>query len=115
MRSSFVIAKQHPFDLPNAAKPDKTVTNFWIIRVADKTVIGPLTKEEFETRRNSLGVPPALQFTKEFPDLAGVKGAPNRALLANAYPAALRASDSAAKRGRSVCVHGAGATHTQTL
>jgi hypothetical protein len=98
--ASFIIAKQHPYDVPSATKPNKTVTNFWIVRVADKTIIGPLSKEEFETRRVAVGVPTALQFTKEFPELAGAKGAPNSALLADAYPAALRASDSAAKRGR---------------
>ena len=68
--TSFIIAKQHPFALPRA-KPDKSTTTFWIIRVADRTVVGPLSEPDFELTRIKLGVPIGLEFKKQFPDLAG--------------------------------------------
>ena len=98
--SSFIIAKQHPFDLPQATQPDKSITSFWIIRVPDRVVIGPLTKGEFEARRAVLGVPAELQVKKEFPELARVPGGPNSALVRDACASALRASFSAPQRGR---------------
>ena len=97
---SFIIAKQHPYDLPQATKPDKSITSYWIVRISDRTVIGPLNKGEFETRRTMLGVPGELQFTKEFPELASIPGGPNSALLTDAYSSPLRAQHGAAKRGR---------------
>jgi hypothetical protein len=68
--TSFIIAKQHPLK-PRASKSDKSTTTFWIIRVADRTVIGPLSEPEFELTRIRLGVPIELEFRKQFPDLAG--------------------------------------------
>jgi hypothetical protein len=67
--TSFIIAKQHPLK-PRASKPDKSTTTFWIIRVADRAVIGPLSEPEFELTRIRLGVPIELEFRKQFPDLA---------------------------------------------
>ena len=82
--ASFIIAKQHPYDLPQATNPDKTVTSYWIVRVSDRAVIGPLSYEEFQARRSTLGVPGELKFTKEFPELASMRGGPNSALLTDA-------------------------------
>jgi hypothetical protein len=70
--TSFIIAKQHPLK-PRASKPDKSTTTFWIIRVADRTVIGPLSEPDFELTRIKLGVPSELEFKKHFPDLAEVR------------------------------------------
>jgi hypothetical protein len=79
---SFIIAKQHPFDEPRTSKPDKTVTNYWIIRVSDRMVIGPLSEADFHAARAKLGVPSDLQFNKVFSDLA--YGGPNPALNTDA-------------------------------
>jgi hypothetical protein len=98
--ASFIIAKQHPFELPQVTQSDKSITSFWIIRISDRAVIGPLAKGEFETRRTVLGVPAELQFKKEFPELARAAGGPNSALVRDAYVSALHASFSAPQRGR---------------
>lgn len=78
--SSFIIAKQHPFAESKVAKPDKTVTNYWIIRVSDRTVFGPLSEGDYRAARTKLGVPVELQFNKVFSNLARMYGLPNHAM-----------------------------------
>ena len=70
----FIIVKQHPEKSPY--QPDKSITNYFIIPLKDKiaeseekNVIGPMTKEEFEKKREELGVPKSLTFTKVFEEL----------------------------------------------
>jgi len=70
----FIIAKQHPFKLPN--NYEKSKTNYFIIPISKKrsiipedNVIGPLTKAEFETNRKNLNIPDSLSFTIIFENL----------------------------------------------
>ena len=69
----FIIAKQHPEDFPEI---DKSITNYFIIplkdkvgRSAEKNVIGPMSKENFERKRVELNIPESLTFTRVFKDL----------------------------------------------
>lgn len=57
----FIIVKQHPRVFGN--EPDKTTTNYFIVKIykkntlwAEKGVIGPLTKKEFEQKRKDLKI-----------------------------------------------------------
>jgi hypothetical protein len=70
---AFIIVKQHP---ENLSQIDKSITNYFIIPIkdklsqsAEKNVIGPLSKVEFETKCRELGVTKDLKFTKVFKDL----------------------------------------------
>ena len=63
----FIIAKQHPSG-PNHSV-DKTVTNFYILRVADGKLAGPVTEPAFDGERKKLGIPEALGFTLVFDKL----------------------------------------------
>ncbi len=58
---SFIILKQHPRDFPN--ETDKAITNYYIIPIKDrvskapeKNFYGPLDSENFEQKRNELGL-----------------------------------------------------------
>ena len=64
---SFIIAKQHPREFPN--EPDRSITNWYIVRTADDTVFGPFDEETFAVKRDELGVPGDLEFTLVFDDL----------------------------------------------
>lgn len=70
----FIILKQHPTE--NGSYPNKSITAYYIIPLKEKVndyivdnKIGPLSKEEFLTKRNKLGVPNYLKFTKTFEEL----------------------------------------------
>ena len=70
----YIIAKQHPRTFPKP--PDKTITNYFILRVKKSMdwrskdgQFGPLTLEQFNGKRNELGIPKDLGFTKVFKDL----------------------------------------------
>ncbi len=70
----FIIIKQHPEK--SAYEPDKSTTNYFIIPLLnkvsksyEKNVIGPMTKMEFEIKRDEIGVENDLNFTKIFEDL----------------------------------------------
>jgi hypothetical protein len=61
--------KQHPDD-------NRKVTNYFIVPVEQhitrenlKDVLGPLTYNQFLTKRHELAIPESLQFTKEYDDL----------------------------------------------
>ncbi|ELR71230.1 hypothetical protein C900_02845 [Fulvivirga imtechensis AK7] len=56
--------------------PDKSIKQYYIIpitepvdEVAEYNRIGPMTKEEFERKREELRVPQSLTFTKVFENL----------------------------------------------
>ena len=62
----FLIAKQHP----NRGKIDRSVTNFYILRVTDGELFGPYTESEYRKVRQWLRLPESLQFTRVFERLA---------------------------------------------
>ena len=62
----FLIAKQHP----NPGRIDRSVTNFYILRVTDGELFGPYTESEFRKARHRLQLPESLQFTRVFERLA---------------------------------------------
>jgi hypothetical protein len=59
-----IVLKQHPSN-EGGREFDRSVTNYFIVE-RDKTVRGPLTKEQFDALSNSLSLPP---FTKVFDEL----------------------------------------------
>lgn len=59
-----IVLKQHP-STEGGRKFDRSVTNYFIV-ARDKTVRGPLTKEQFDALSTSLSLPP---FTKVFDEL----------------------------------------------
>jgi hypothetical protein len=64
--NEFLIAKQHP----NRGKIDRSVTNFYILRVSDGELFGPYTESEYRKARQWLRLPESLQFTRVFERLA---------------------------------------------
>ena len=56
----FIIAKQHPADTQD--HPDKRITNFFILRVSDGALVGPLDESSFEAERIKHGVAKELGF-----------------------------------------------------
>lgn len=64
----YIIVKQHPMG-PGAASPDRSVANWYIIRISDDNVFGPLTEDEFVAKRTELGVPETLAFARVFKEL----------------------------------------------
>jgi len=60
-----IVLKQHPALDAGATRFDRSITSYFIIG-RDKSVRGPLKKEEFEALRTSLSLP---AFTKVFEDL----------------------------------------------
>ena len=62
--SNHIVLKQHP-STESGTKFDRSVTNYFIV-ARDKSVRGPLTKEQFDALNISLSLPP---FTKVFEDL----------------------------------------------
>lgn len=69
---NFIIAKQYPRQL--FQQPDRSITNYYIIDLgkvlgAKGKVYGPMTKVEFQNKRNSLNLPETLTFNIVFKDL----------------------------------------------
>ncbi|WP_040496645.1 DUF3997 domain-containing protein [Fulvivirga imtechensis] len=71
---NYIIVKRHPREWPSM--PDKSIKQYYIIpitepvdEVAEYNRIGPMTKEEFERKREELRVPQSLTFTKVFENL----------------------------------------------
>ena len=58
----FIIVKRHP-------EGDKSITEFYIIRVSDGHEGGPWAEAGFNAERKKLGVPKNLTFTLEFDGL----------------------------------------------
>jgi hypothetical protein len=63
----FIIAKQHPNDASHHM--DKSVTKYYILRVLDGALTGPLDESEFDIQRDKLGVSKSLSFTLVFDNL----------------------------------------------
>lgn len=70
----FIIAKQHPRTFPGP--PDKSITNYYILPFLEgmdwetkNGLIGPLTLEEFNRKRNELEIDDSLTFTYVLEDL----------------------------------------------
>jgi hypothetical protein len=65
--NDWIIAEQHPREFPKP--PDKSKTNFYILRVSDGKLFGPLSAFEFDTQRKENEVPSSLQFSLIFDQL----------------------------------------------
>jgi len=65
--NDFIMVIQHPGD--GFHPPDKSVSNYFILRLKDEKLFGPLAKDQFETQRKALGVPEDLDFKLVFKDL----------------------------------------------
>lgn len=65
----FIIAKRHPMNEPTETAPDKSITEFWIVRTGDGLVMGPLDEHRFEVERARLGVPADVDFSIVYDDL----------------------------------------------
>lgn len=65
--TNFIIAKQHPKDANQHV--DKTVTNYYILRVADGSLTGPLQESAFIEARKRISVPSSLDFSLVFDEL----------------------------------------------
>lgn len=70
----YMIVKQHPRTFPNP--PDKTITNYYILTLkkgmdwrSKNGLIGPLTLEQFNEKRQELNIPDEVTFTKVLKDL----------------------------------------------
>ncbi|MCX6927967.1 MAG: DUF3997 domain-containing protein [Verrucomicrobia bacterium] len=63
----FIIAKQNPAGPSHTV--DKTATHFYILKVSDGSVTGPINESAFGAERTRLGVPEALTFTLVFDSL----------------------------------------------
>lgn len=59
---SHIIAKQHPAG-------NKSITHFYILRVSDGTVTGPMDEKTFTKERDKAGVSADLSFTLPFDSL----------------------------------------------
>lgn len=58
----YIIAKQHP-------DGNKSITHFYILRVSDGTLTGPVDEMRFTMERHKIGVPASLSFTLVFDSL----------------------------------------------
>ena len=65
--NDFIMLMQHPGDA--FGKHDKSVTNFFVLRLKDEKLFGPLTKAQFEEQRKIFGIPTELGFKLVFHDL----------------------------------------------
>ncbi len=65
--SDFIIAQQH--EPTNGTHKGIRATNFYILRISDGEIWGPLTAEQFSTERTKQAVPSDLDFTLVFQDL----------------------------------------------
>lgn len=59
----FIIAQRHPVR-EGVDDVDMTVTEWYILVVAERVVHGPLTETEFRQLRQDLGVPTCLEFSQ---------------------------------------------------
>ncbi len=64
----FIVAKQHP-NKDHLYGLDKTITNYYILRVSDGHRTGPLDEASFKAERSNQGVPESLAFTLVFDHL----------------------------------------------
>ncbi len=58
----YIIAKQHPAG-------NKSITHFYILRVSDGKLTGPVDEMRFTMERDKIGVPASLSFTLVFDSL----------------------------------------------
>jgi hypothetical protein len=72
----FIIAKQHPIEKALKKGEWKATTNYFIIPIKnpisqskDLNVLGPLTLEQLNEKRQELAIPDNLNFTEEFENL----------------------------------------------
>jgi hypothetical protein len=65
--SQFIIAKRHP---KSGFEFDRTKTEYYVVSIRDGDVYGPVTSEAFSALRAKLGVPPGLDFSRVFQQLA---------------------------------------------
>ena len=69
--SDYIIARQHPQKEGFYSEPDYSTTNYFIIDIEENEkgykqgVIGPLSKEEFDSKLNELGLLNEIKFTIE--------------------------------------------------
>lgn len=69
--SDYIIAKQHPQKGDFYSEPDYSITNYFIIDIEENNkgykqgVIGPLTKEQFDSKMDELGISEKIKFTIE--------------------------------------------------
>ncbi len=69
--SDYIIAKQHPQKGNFYSEPDYSITNYFIIDIEENAkgykqgVIGPLTKEQFDSKFVELGIINKIKFTIE--------------------------------------------------
>ena len=68
---SFIIAKQHPrtSSFPQGYKVNKDETFFYLLRIKDDQVFGPMPEPAYLKKRNELRVDENLSFTKVFSNL----------------------------------------------
>jgi len=62
-----IIAKRHP--VVDRGRPDKSVTELYVLTVGDRKVHGPYTDSEFSFQGQALGGSPALTFTVRLKEL----------------------------------------------
>jgi len=67
--AKFIIAMQHPSQDQGRGELNRSVTNYWIVRVDDGVVFGPLTEASFKMQRLQLGVSVDLGFSRVHEDL----------------------------------------------
>jgi hypothetical protein len=67
--ATHIIAAQHPLKAGSLLDVDKTRTNYWIVRVSDGHVEGPLDEAGFQRERDAQSVSPHLEFTRVFDEL----------------------------------------------
>ena len=68
---SFIIAKQHPraSNFPQGYRVNKDETFFYLLRIKDDQVFGPMSESAYLKKRNELRVDENLSFTKVFSNL----------------------------------------------
>jgi len=64
----FIIVKQHPRNFPNP--PNENITNYYILPIqkgmdwkSKNGLIGPITLEQFNTKKRELNIPEEVKFT----------------------------------------------------
>jgi hypothetical protein len=79
----YIIVKQHPTIGPNKPwlnkkpyQPDTSITNYYILPIQEKyeyspitDLIGPLTLDQFNSKRKELNIPDNVTFTKDVSNL----------------------------------------------
>ncbi len=67
--ATHIIAAQHPLKTGSYFDVDKSKSNYWLVRVRDGHVEGPLDEPAFPRQRAAQSVSPSLTFTRVFDDL----------------------------------------------